>query len=142
VIFLSTIKKRGVTICAAETLHYNLQDDEGTMAVWSVNIIAGANPGDPATFVAQNQPTAPAGTIYADPGDVVSWNNATAQDHQPVQLDLIPPLGTLVWPVVTPGHQTSAYVVSGKPGTTISYTCQLHPSESGKIVITPVTPTA
>ena len=108
------------------------------MAVWSVNIIAGANPGDPATFVAQNQPNAPVGTIYADAGDVVSWNNTTAQDHQPVQapLPLVPPLGTLVWPVVTPGHQTSAYVVSGNSGATISYTCLLHPSESGQIVIT------
>src|SRR3954447_13400249 len=106
------------------------------MAVWSVDIVAGANPGDPATFVAQNQPTAPVGTIYADQSDVVSWNNTTAQDHQPVQTKLIPPLGTVVWPVVTSGHQTSAYVVSGNPGTTIDYTCLLHPSEQGKIVIT------
>jgi hypothetical protein len=145
VIFLSTIKKPGVTICAAETLHYNLQEDEGTMAVWSVNIIAGANPGDPATFVAQNQPTAPAGTIYADPGDVISWNNTTTEDHQPVQINVIPPLGTLplgtlMWPAVTPGHQTDAYVVSGNPGATISYTCLLHSSEQGTIVITPVPP--
>ena len=110
------------------------------MAVWSVNIVAGTNPGDPATFVAQNQPTAPAGTIYVDPNDLVSWNNTTAQDHQPVQKGLIAPLGTLVWPVVTPGHQTDAYVVSGNSGTTISYTCLLHSSEQGTIVITPVTP--
>jgi hypothetical protein len=107
----------------------------GTMAVWSVDIVAGANSGDPATFVAQNQPTAPVGTIYVDPNDLVSWNNATAQDHQPVQNGLIPPLGTLVWPVVTPGHQTSAYIVAPTPGATISYTCLLHPSEQGKIVI-------
>ena len=110
------------------------------MAVWSVNIVAGTNPGDPATFVAQNQPTAPVGTIYADQFDIVSWNNATAEDHQPIQNPLDPPLGTLVWPVVTPGHQTSGYVVSGAPGTTISYTCLLHSSEQGTIVITPVAP--
>jgi plastocyanin len=110
------------------------------MAVWSVDIVAGANPGDPATFVARNQPAAPVGTIYADPGDVVSWNNTTTQDHQPVQTNLIPPLGTLVWPVVTPGHQTDAYVVSGNSGTTISYTCLLHSSEQGTIVITPAPP--
>ena len=114
------------------------------MAVWSVDIVAGTNPGDPATFVAQNQPTAPVGTLYAELGDNVSWNNATAQDHQPVQTNLIPPLGTLVWPAITPGHQTPAYVVSGTGGTTISYTCLLHPSENGKIVITtpPPPPTA
>jgi plastocyanin len=110
------------------------------MAVWMVDIVAGTNPGDPATFVAQNQPTAPVGTIYADPGDIVSWNNATAEDHQPVQTNLNPPLGTLVWPVVTPGHQTSAYVVGENSGTTISYTCQLHPSEQGTIVVTPAAP--
>jgi plastocyanin len=108
------------------------------MAVWSVNIVAGANPDDPATFVAQNQPNAPVGTIYADAGDIVSWNNTTDQDHQPVQDPLEPPVGTLVWPVVTPSHQTSGYVVTGKPGTTISYTCLLHSSEKGKILITPL----
>jgi plastocyanin len=112
------------------------------MAVWSVNIVAGANPGDPATFVAQNQPNAPVGTVYADPGDIVSWNNTTNQDHQPVQVNVTPPLGTLVWPPVTPGHQTDAYVVSGNSGATISYTCLLHSSEQGTIVITPVPPTA
>jgi plastocyanin len=110
------------------------------MAVWSVDIVAGANPGDPATFVAQNQTAAPVGTIYADPGDVVSWNNTTTQDHQPIQQKLEPPLGTLVWPVVTPGHQTAGYVVSGTSGTTIKYTCLLHSSEEGMILITPLTP--
>jgi hypothetical protein len=137
-IFLSTIKKPGVTIARLETLH--LQGLGGSMAVWSVDIVTGANPGDPATFVAQNQPAAPVGTLYADPNDLVSWNNTTAQDHQPVQTNLIPPLGTLVWPVVTPGQQTSGYIVSGNSGTTIDYTCLLHPSEKGTIVITPASP--
>jgi hypothetical protein len=105
------------------------------MAFWTVDIVAGTNPGDPATFVARNQ-TAPVGTLYAELGDNVSWNNATGQDHQPIQTNLVPPLGTLVWPVVTPGNQTSAYVVSGTGGTTISYTCLLHSSEQGSIVIT------
>ena len=108
------------------------------MAVWSVNIVAGANPDDPATFVAQNQPNAKVGTVYADPGDIVSWNNTTDQNHQPVQDPLEPPVGTVVGPVVTPGHQTDAYVVTGKPGTTIHYTCLLHSSEKGKILITPL----
>jgi hypothetical protein len=92
--------------------------------------------------VAQNQPAAPVGTIYADEGDIVSWNNTTTQDHQPIQNNLFPPLGTLVWPVVTPGHQTPGFVVT--PGTTISYTCLLHSSEQGTIVITtpPPPPTA
>jgi hypothetical protein len=110
------------------------------MAVWSVDIVAGTNPGDPATFVAQNQPAAPVGTIYADPGDIVSWNNKTTQDHQPVQVNLNPPLGTLVWPAITPRHQTSAYVVGENPGTTITYNCLLHPSETGTIVVTPIPP--
>jgi plastocyanin len=108
------------------------------MAVWSVDIVAGANPGDPATFVARNQPAAPVGIIYADAGDIVSWNNATAEDHQPVQDPLEPPVGTVTGPVVTPGHQTSGYVVTGNPGMTVSYTCLLHSSEKGKILITPI----
>jgi hypothetical protein len=111
------------------------------MAVWSVNIVAGTNPGDPATFVAQNQPNAPVGTLYADPNDVVSWNNTTGQNHQPVQANLTLPLGGLLWDVVTPGHQTDAWVVAGNPGTTIAYTCLLHPLEQGTIVVTPVPPT-
>lgn len=110
------------------------------MAVWSVQIVPGANQGAPAVFVAQNQPTAPAGSLYADPGDAVSWDNTTTQDHQPVQTNsngLVPmPLGGLLWAPVTPGHQTSAWIVTGSANTAITYTCLLHPQEQGTINVT------
>jgi|SoiMethySBSTD1v2_1073268.scaffolds.fasta_scaffold280337_2 hypothetical protein len=114
------------------------------MAVWSVKIVAGANPGDPATFVAQNQPSAPVGTIYADPGDIISWDNTTPDDHQPVQTSVLAtvslPLGSLVWDPVAPGHQTPGWAVAGSPGTSIAYTCLLHANESATVVVTPVSP--
>ena len=110
------------------------------MAVWSVNIVSGSNPGDPATFIAQNQPSAPPGTLYADSGDAVSWNNTTQQNHQPVQTNSngqVPmPLGGLLWAPVTPGHQTPAWIVTGSAGTSVTYTCLIHPQEQGTITVT------
>ena len=44
------------------------------MAAWSITIVAG-----PAAFTPQN--------LFADPGDVVSFNNTTATVHQPYQTD-------------------------------------------------------
>ena len=96
------------------------------MPVWSITIISGKKPGDPATFVAANQPNAPAGTLYADGGDAVSWDNTTAHNHQPSLVGAQP---------VTPGHQTSAWIVPQTPGTSVAYTCLLHPGEQGTIVI-------
>jgi hypothetical protein len=118
-----------------------LRAEEVTMAAWSIKIVPGANPGDPATFVPQNQPSSPGGTLYADQGDAVSWDNTTAQDHQPVQgtpaSGTTPfTLGTLMWDPVTPGHQTPAWVVTGDHGTVITYICQIHPNETGTITVT------
>jgi len=110
------------------------------MAVWSINIVPGTRPGDPAKFIAQNQVSAPLGTLYADPGDAVSWNNTTGQNHQPVQTNAngqVPmPLGGLLWEPVTPGHQTPAWIVTGNAGISITYTCLIHPQEQGTIVVT------
>jgi hypothetical protein len=96
------------------------------MAIWPVNIV-----GNPATFVAPLQPTAPAGTVYAGTNDVVFWNNTTTQNHQISLLKDTPAKG-----IVTPGHQTDAFVVTDNPGTTIAYQCVLHPLETGVIVVT------
>ena len=91
------------------------------MAVWSIDI----KPGNPATFVAQIQ-NAPPGTLYADPGDLVSWNNMTNQTH-----DISVFAGSGVSGVVTPNHQTAAYTVSDGATT---YTCTRHPNEKGVIL--------
>jgi plastocyanin len=111
------------------------------MAAWSIKIVPGAKPTDPAQFVPQNQPSSPGGTLYADAGDAVSWNNTTTHDHQPVQGTTANgsdpfTLGTLIWDPVTPGHQTSAWIVTGNPGTVITYICQIHPNETGTITVT------
>ena len=92
------------------------------MPAWSIDIVPGKELGDPATFVAQNQSAAPVGTLYADAGDVVSWNNTTTRNHQ---------ISLLGAPVVTPGHQTSAWNIAG----TVNYKCDLHPDETGTIVV-------
>jgi hypothetical protein len=96
------------------------------MAIWPVNIVD-----NPARFVAPLQPNAPAGTVYADSGDVVFWNNTTTQNHQISLLKDTPNKG-----VVTPGHQTDAFDVAGDAGTTIAYNCVLHPLETGVIIVT------
>jgi plastocyanin len=97
------------------------------MAIWPVNIV-----GNPATFDATLlQPTAPVGTVYTNQGDVVFWNNTTTQTHQISLLGALPNKG-----IVTPNHQTDAFVVTEDAGTTIAYNCVLHPLETGKIIVT------
>jgi hypothetical protein len=97
------------------------------MAIWPVNIV-----GNPAKFDATAfQPTAPVGTVYADQNDVVFWNNTTTHTHQISLLAATPAKG-----IVTPGHQTDAFVVTDNPGTTISYHCVMHPLATGKIIVT------
>ena len=103
------------------------------MPVWSVQIVPGTGSGSPAVFIAQNQPTAPPGTVYADPNDAISWDNTTAQNHElQTTSSPITPLGGLV----TPRHQTSAWIVTGNSGTLISYACLIHPAETGTISVT------
>jgi hypothetical protein len=41
-----------------------------------------------------------------------------------------------LWDPVTPGHQTSAWVVNGAANTVVAYKCLLHPQEQGTITIT------
>lgn len=81
------------------------------MPVWSVDIVSGSN--GPATFVAQNQPTAPVGTVFVDPGDIVSWNNTTKQPHSISLLaDPTLPKDDPKNPgYVLPGEQTPAWIV-------------------------------
>jgi plastocyanin len=96
------------------------------MAIWPVNIA-----GNPAAFVAVLQPTAPVGTVYADSGDAVYWNNTTTETHQ---ISLL--VATQNKGVVTPDHQSDAFFVTGNSGDTIPYNCLLHPEMKGTIVVT------
>jgi hypothetical protein len=67
------------------------------MAVWSITIVEGQHPEDPASFVCELQPDAPAGTIYAQPGDAITWSNTTSSVHQPWPADPGASQGT-PWP--------------------------------------------
>ena len=112
------------------------------MAAWSVDIVPGATTQDLATFVANNQPSAPAlptQTVYTDPGDAVSWNNTTGQNHCISLLaDTNMPATDPNNPgLVLPRHQTPAFVVSntGTAVVNIPYTCLIHPHETGTIQV-------
>ncbi|MFL5255431.1 MAG: hypothetical protein ACJ8AI_21565 [Rhodopila sp.] len=96
------------------------------MAAWSINITPGSKPHDCAVFISANQPTAPVGTLYADVGDVVSWNNATQMTHT---ISVF--VGSGVSGVVTPNHQTAAFVI---PDGATQYFCTEHPDEKGVIL--------
>jgi len=120
------------------------------MAVWSIKIVPGTRRSDPATFVPQLQAPAPDGTypngLYADSGDVVSWDNTQSkQTHQPVPTDQnynpvpVTPANLLSNRIPAGESSRPAYVVV-KPTTgdlkTIYYRCALHPREHGKITVT------
>jgi plastocyanin len=114
---------------------------------WSITIVAldsggaafqpdlmGANPGDP---------------LKAGNADLISWNNRTANTHQPWAADAnyqplpenqivkgnpgnylsdpIPP-----WTPSTPAYLTTAAATP----TTIYYVCKYHPTEHGQIIVT------
>jgi hypothetical protein len=100
------------------------------MATWPVNIV-----GNPATFVSvlQEKDGKPlVGTVYAASNDAVFWNNTTAETHQ---ISLL--VATQNQGVVTPGHQSDAFFVTGNPGDTIPYNCLRHPEGKGTIIVTP-----
>jgi plastocyanin len=78
---------------------------------------------------------------HADAGDVISWDNQTAQLHQVLQTaaDGSPvslPLGADLWAVIEPGDESPAWTVpaSATSGTTITYMCIRH-GETGTIFV-------
>jgi len=120
------------------------------MAVWSIKIVPGKKPRDPATFVPQEQQPAPDGTypdgLYADSGDAVSWDNTEGRKaHHPVPTDQnykpvpVTPSNDLSDKIPAGESSRPAYVVV-RPTTgdqkTIYYRCALHPKEHGKITVT------
>jgi hypothetical protein len=99
-------------------------------ATWSIDIVAGANPGDPASFKPSN--------LLARVNDVVSWNNLTHEPHLIWQLDgsgnpIALPVGGSRWAAIPPQQQSPAWSVAGTTGQTIQYGCLLHPNQSGGV---------
>jgi plastocyanin len=107
-------------------------------ATWSITIIAGANPGDPARFDPPN--------LQASAGDILSWNNTDVrQSHQPYPTDgQNPPnplplyLGTQLWNPISPNGQSPAWKIpaaSPSGGKVFNYFCMLDPGAIGTITI-------
>jgi plastocyanin len=120
------------------------------MAVWSIKIEPGNAPDAPAKFVPQLQEGGPQG-LLARAGDLVSWNNATDEAHQPWPTDAnykpltpaqVGPRGgeNYLSDEIPPDHSSRpSWVVTVSPVTqnTIYYCCKLHPDMHGVITITP-----
>jgi hypothetical protein len=120
------------------------------MAVWSIKIVEGENPGDPAEFVPQLQPGGPQG-LLAQLNDLVSWNNKTDEVHEPWPTDdkfkpltmkQIGPSGSpnYMSDEINPGKSSRPSWRVVQPvlenGHTIYYCCKLHKRERGIITIT------
>jgi hypothetical protein len=116
------------------------------MADWSIRI---QQAGAQAAFVPQLQPGGPTG-LNVSTGDVVSWNNATAQAHQPWPADSsYQPLSAAqvgqsgdpnyLSDLIPPDHSSRpSWIATPSPVTdkTVYYVCKLHPNEHGVITIT------
>ena len=118
------------------------------MPDWSIKIVAGENPGDPAAFVPDLEGANPGDPLVASRGDLVSWNNTTRDRHRPwpAGSDFAPVLPEssvprqskyyLSDPIPPDDSSRPSWVVSPPAsGNTIFYCCLLHPEEHGQIQI-------
>lgn len=99
---------------------------------WSITIVPGETH---ATFIPDvyTPPgTTPAVNLQAQVGDLVSWNNQTAQEHEIWQTGG----GQLTRQIDAGGSSTPGYIVAltgtAKTGT-IDYYCSIHEGEKGAI---------
>ncbi len=119
------------------------------MALWSIKIVPGINPGDPPQFVPQLQPGGPQG-LLAQAGDSISWNNTTDEMQQPWPTDgnfnPLPPdqVGRRGQPnsnylsdEIPPGHSSRpSWIAFGNAGTVYNYCSLPNPLAHGVITIT------
>jgi hypothetical protein len=119
------------------------------MALWSIKIVPGDEPGDPPAFVPQLQEGGPEG-LLAQAGDSISWNNTTADMQQPwptdgsfnpLPPDKVGPRGqrnsNYLSDEIPPGHSSRpSWIAFGQPGTVIKYCSLPHPLAQGVITIT------
>ena len=98
---------------------------------WSINIVAGSPAFVPDVYPGNQT------SLQAQQGDLVSWNNQTAEMHQPWQTDesYQQPQAQLTG-VIMPHESSDGYAVpNGTPPFTIYYRCNIHPSEHGTIEV-------
>jgi hypothetical protein len=86
------------------------------------------------------------GCFQVQQGDLVSWNNTTADEHWPWPvasqtakpvIPLPPGSPVLVSSSIKPSTSSDDYNVAAKTGTTIWYCCRLHPAERACLVVVP-----
>jgi hypothetical protein len=115
------------------------------MPSFSIKIVKGPTPGQPAAFVADTPGAMPGAPILLRPGDFVSWNNMTSDTHWPWPTDSkFNPLPDsevsessniyLSGPIPAGGSSDISYVVS-QSQKTIFYCCKLHPEIRGTLLV-------
>lgn len=130
------------------------------MPDWSIKIVAGEHPEDPATFEVDRPDVPPGNPLVAGPNDTVSWNNTTDDTHQPWPAALpqpgqpgvplpdnqVLPRGSQYYlsdPIPQNSASRPTWIVTkttpvpppaGQP-LTLYYCCLLHPEEQGEIII-------
>lgn len=125
------------------------------MAVWSIKIVPGEHPEDPATFEPQLQPGV-SDALLVEAGDAVTWNNTTTDTHQPWPCDPGPTQG-IPWddskvlprasafylsdPIDPDDSSRPTWIVPSPPddpapdeGLILHYCCLLHPTEQATII--------
>ena len=115
---------------------------------WSIVITPNSNTGGPAEYTPDIMGAKAGDPLQAGNADIVSWNNRTADEHQPWPLgtdgkplseddaksrglylsDVIP-----AWQSSTPGYVTAA--AQNATYAVILYTCTFHPEERGSIYV-------
>jgi plastocyanin len=99
------------------------------MPDWSIKI-----EGKPAVFTPDIDGVKPGTPLTVVQGDLVSWNNESADPHFPVPDDPAT-FGAFMSSAITPDNASDAYNVVAASGTTIAYHCSLHANERGQIVV-------
>lgn len=129
------------------------------MPDWSIKIIPGAKPGDPAVFAVDRNDVKPGAPLVAGLNDLVSWNNTTDDVHQPwpANADYSPLPQPLPNASPDPNNSRDSPVYLSDPipansssrptwpvvnstvgnGKTMFYTCLMDSRMQGRIVISP-----
>jgi hypothetical protein len=117
---------------------------------WSIKIVK-AGSGSTAAFVPSLEGAELGEPLQAQSSDLISWNNRTANTHQPWPTDEnYKPLAAsdvsqanqnyLSDPVAPWEPSSPAYIVPAvTAATTIYYCCKLHPQERGSITVSVTT---
>jgi hypothetical protein len=89
-----------------------------------------------------DEPGEPPSPFNVYQGDLVSWNNATGDLHQPAVFAAVggagPPVGDAqpIGGTLQPRTSSPAYPVRAPPGSVIRFKCMLHAGEFGVLVVT------